>query len=62
MGKIMDTIDRLLFGATAAESVAMRVRLAELQLERRLLAGLEADAAAEADESSESERSTGNGG
>jgi hypothetical protein len=43
----MDTIDRLLFGATAAESVAMRVRLAEIRLERRLLAGLEADAAAE---------------
>lgn len=63
MGKIMDAIERVMFGASAAEAVELRVRLAEHRLERRLLAGLEADAAADeaAEDADESKGSADDG-
>lgn len=40
--KLIDKLERLIFGATAQEMVEMRVRLAEQRLETRLIAVLEA--------------------
>ena len=45
MSKLVDAIERVLFGATAQETVEMRVKLAELRLEQRIIAALEADEA-----------------
>lgn len=41
MGKIIDTIERALWGATAAERVDMMVELATRRAEARLVAALE---------------------
>lgn len=41
--KILDTIERALFGASAAEAVEMRVELAARRIERRIIAALEQD-------------------
>ena len=43
MAKIIDAIDRLLFGATAQERVDMLVELAARRVEAHIVAALEAD-------------------
>lgn len=39
---ILDTIERALFGASAAETVEMRIKLAEQCIEQRISAAFEA--------------------
>ena len=38
---ILDTIERFVFGAPAAEAVEMRIKLAEQRIEQQLMAALE---------------------
>ena len=38
---ILDTIERALFGASAAETVEMRIKLAEQRIEQKIIAAFE---------------------
>lgn len=38
---ILDTIERTLFGASAAEIVEMRIKLAEQRIEQKIIAAFE---------------------
>lgn len=43
MGRLIDAVERALFGATAQETVEMRIQLATRRLEDRIIAALESD-------------------
>ncbi|HEU5347851.1 MAG TPA: hypothetical protein VFU63_04490 [Ktedonobacterales bacterium] len=62
---ILDKIERAIFGASAAEAVEMRVKLAEQHIEREIIEALEHDSdweeKQERESQSESEQDTEKG-